>query len=243
MTSTLSPIKRIQTGVHGFDQLIYGGLPAGRSYLVSGEPGTGKTIFSLQYLIEGIKKGETGVFISIDEKPDHIIADCESLGWNIQQHIDSGKLNIIDITELFRGNKNASGDQIEINNIVTKIISYLKDLKPNRVVIDPIAPLIFSDNNIQDVIEYIRSTIFQLEALPNCTTLLTSYIPVGSTKLSCFGIEEFASSGIIHLRLITLNNKRVRAIGVRKMRGTRIDLSEYSFEIMPERGLVLRQPI
>ena len=243
MTQTIAPIERIQTGVPGFDQLIYGGLPAGRSYLVSGEPGTGKTIFSMQFLLAGLKKGESAVFISIDEKPEHIITDCEALGWNIQTYLDSGLLNIIDITELFRGNKTVSGDTLDINKIVTKIISYIKEINPRRVVIDPIAPLIFSDNNIQDVIEYIRSTIFQLESIPNCTTLLTSYIPVGSTKLSCFGIEEFAASGIIHLRLVTLNNKRIRAIGVRKMRSTRIDLSEYSFEILPERGLVLRQPI
>jgi len=243
MTKTITPIERIQTGVSGFDQLVYGGLPSGRSYLVSGEPGTGKTIFSMQFLLEGLKKGESCVFISIDEKPDHIIEDCEALGWDIQSFLNSGLLSIIDITELFRGNKNATGDNIEINKIVNRIITYIKEIKPSRVVIDPIAPLIFSDNNIQDVIEYIRSTIFQLESIPNCTTLLTSYIPVGSTKLSCFGIEEFAASGIIHLRLVTLNNKRIRVIGVRKMRSTRIDLSEYSFEILPERGVVLRQPI
>jgi len=243
MTNTITPIERIQTGVAGFDQLIYGGLPSGRSYLVSGEPGTGKTIFSMQFLLEGLKKGESCIFISIDEKPDHIIEDCEALGWDIQSYLDSGLLNIIDITELFRGNKSATGDQIEINKIVNRIITYIKEIKPRRVVIDPIAPLIFSDNSIQDVIEYIRSTIFQLESIPKCTTLLTSYIPVGSTKLSCFGIEEFAASGIIHLRLVSLNNKRVRVIGVRKMRSTRIDLSEYSFEILPERGVVLRQPI
>ena len=56
MTNTITPIKRIQTGIQGFDQLIYGGLPQGRSYLVSGEPGTGKTIFSIQFLLEGLKK-------------------------------------------------------------------------------------------------------------------------------------------------------------------------------------------
>jgi circadian clock protein KaiC len=243
MTNTIAPVKRIQTGIPGFDQLIYGGLPSGRAYLVSGEPGTGKTIFSLQFLLSGLKKGESCVFISIDEKPDHIIADCEALGWDIQSYLNSGILNILDITELFRGNKSSTGDKIEINKIVNRIITYIKEINPSRVVIDPIAPLIFSDKNIQDVIEYIRSTIFQLESIPNCTTLLTSYIPVGSTKLSCFGIEEFAASGIIHLRLVTLNNKRIRTIGVRKMRSTRIDLSEYSFEILPERGLVLRQPI
>tara|TARA_A100001015_G_scaffold200589_1_gene223956 strand:- start:2236 stop:2967 length:732 start_codon:yes stop_codon:yes gene_type:complete len=243
MTNTITPIKRIQTGIQGFDQLIYGGLPQGRSYLVSGEPGTGKTIFSIQFLLEGLKKGEKCIFISIDEKPNHIIEDTKALGWDIESYLESTKLSIIDITELFRGNKTTHGDKLDVNKTVSKIINYIKEQKPSRVVIDPIAPLIFSDNSIPDVIEYIRTTIFELESIDNCTSLLTSYIPVGSKKLSCFGIEEFAASGIIHLNLTKVNNKRIRTIGVRKMRSTRIDLSEYSFEILPDRGVILRQPI
>ena len=234
---------RTPSGIAGLDQLTYGGLPTGKSYLISGEPGTGKTILSLQFLLEGLKNNENTIYISIDEKPDHVIKDAEALGWDLQHYLQNGKLNIIDITTYFGSSKDKEGNTIDSKLIVNKITEYIKSINPTRIVIDPIAPLILSDNSIPDVIEYIRSLIFEVESIDNCTTLLTSYIPVGSTKVSFFGIEEFASSGTIHLKLLPQNNKRIRTISIRKMRGTRIDLSEYSFEILPERGIVLRQAL
>ena len=91
--------------------------------------------------------------------------------------------------------------------------------------------------------EYIRKLIYQLEETDNCTTLLTSYVPVGSDKLSQHGIEEFAASGIILLRLVKEKSKVTRTIWIRKIRGTKFDLSEYSYEILNKRGIVLRQPV
>ncbi|RAP28507.1 recombinase RecA [Candidatus Marinamargulisbacteria bacterium SCGC AG-343-D04] len=243
MENTLTEIEKIQTGIEGFDKLTYGGLPRGRAYLVSGEPGTGKTIFTLQYLLEGLKNGEKATYISIDEKPTHIIADAHALGWDLTPYLEKGQLQIIDITEYFGSTQDKAGNKLNITNIVTNIKNFIHNHGSQRVAIDPIAPLIFSDSEVSSVIQYIRSLIFTVESIKDCTTLLTSYIPVGSDKVSCFGIEEFAASGIIVLKLITQNNKRIRSIGVRKMRSTRIDLSEYSYEILPNRGLTLRQPL
>lgn len=233
-------MEKIESGIEGFDKLLYGGLPKGRAYLVSGEPGTGKTIFSLQYLLTGIKNGEKGIYITIDEKPEHIILDAEALGWNIKPFLENGLLQIIDVTGHF---SSAHTDTINVSQIVEDIIGYVKKSGAQRLAIDPIAPLIFNDGAFPHVVEFIRTLIFAIEDNTGCTTLLTSYVPVGSEKVSSFGIEEFAASGIIVLKLITINNKRIRTIGVRKMRGTRIDLTEYSFEILPDRGVVLRQPI
>ena len=241
--SNINSIKKICTGIEGFDKLTFGGLPKGRSYLVAGEPGTGKTIFSLQYLLEGIRNGEKGIYISIDEKPEHIIADAEELGWSFKEYLSSGILQIIDVTKYFGKKDNSDGNPIQVNQVIEDILNYVKESGASRLAIDPIAPLIFTDQDYPNVIEYIRTLIFSIESVENCTTLLTSYIPVGSTKVSCFGIEEFATSGIIVLNLIKQNNKRIRTIGIRKMRGTRIDLSEYSFEILPGRGITLRQPL
>ena len=59
-------MERISTGVEKLDQLLSGGYPKGKSILIAGEPGTGKTLLSLQYLMEGAKKGEKGIYVSID---------------------------------------------------------------------------------------------------------------------------------------------------------------------------------
>ena len=243
MNNTTKQIKRIKSGIQGFDQLIHGGFPAGRSYLVSGEPGTGKTIFSLQFLLEALKNNQSAIYISIDEKPEHVINDAAALGWDLQHYLLNKQLHIIDITSYFGSTQDLEGNELNINNIVTKITEFIKSVAPSRIVIDPIAPLIMSDKKINNVVEYIRTLIFSIESIENCTTLMTSYVPVGSKKVSFFGIEEFASSGIIVLKLQSENNKRFRTITVRKMRGTRIDLSEYTFDIITDRGIVLRQTL
>lgn len=236
-------IEKIDSGIEGFNKLLYGGFPQGRAYLISGEPGTGKTIFSLQYLLAGIKLGEKCIYISIDEKPEHIILDAEALGWNLKPLLENGQLQIIDVTTYFGSSKNNEKEALNVNKVVDDIIHYVKESGAKRLAIDPIAPLIFSEKEFPNVVEYIRRLIFTIEDNSGCTTLLTSYVPVGSEKVSSIGIEEFAASGIIMLKLVKVNNKRIRTIGVRKMRGSRIDLTEYSFEILPERGVVLRQPI
>lgn len=235
-------MEKVSSGIQGFDKLIDGGFPKGRSYLVAGEPGTGKTIFCLQYLLAGAKLGEKGIYISIDERPDHVVMDAESLGLNIQPFLENGQIQIIDVTKYFSTSE--IGEKgISIKRIVDDILGFVKQSGASRLAVDPVAPLVFAEKNIPQVAEYIRQLVFAVEDTLGCTTLLTSYVPVGSEKFSQHGIEEFAASGIVLLRLRQKENQIIRSLWVRKMRGTRIDLAEYSFEILPSRGLVLRQPI
>ena len=236
-------MQRVQSGIQGFDTLLYGGLPKGRAYLISGEPGTGKTIFSLQYLLTGLKNNEKCVYISIDEKPEHVLLDAEALGWDFSPYLKSGQFQILDVSSYFGTTVINEKTGIDVSKIVDDILGYVKKTGASRLAIDPIAPLVFAERNIPEIIEYIRRLIFAIEDNSGCTTLLTSYVPVGSNKVSHHGVEEFAASGIVLLRLMKAKNKYIRSIWVRKMRGSRIDLTEYSFEILPERGVVLRQPI
>ncbi len=235
-------MNRVESGIEGLDKLIYGGFPVGRSYLLSGEPGTGKTIFSLQYLLEGIKKEEPCIYISIDERPEHVISDANSLGWDLHPHLNNGLLKILDITSYFSRAHQDDGS-FEISKIIDHIKGFVQEYKAKRMVIDPISPIVFGHKTYPKLAEYIKKLIFEIETDLGCTTILTSYIPVGSAYFSQHGIEEYATSGIILLRLLKLNNKHVRTLLVRKMRGTRIDLSEYSFDILPDRGIVLRQAL
>ena len=69
---------RVSTGIAGLDPLIGGGFLYGKVYLVSGESGTGKTIFGLQYLYDGLIRAENGIYVSGDEKPNHLIIDAEN---------------------------------------------------------------------------------------------------------------------------------------------------------------------
>lgn len=237
-------MKKISSGIPLFDTLIGGGFPVGRSYLVSGEPGVGKTIFSLQFLLEGLKKGERALFVSIDEKAEHIIIDAKELGWDLSSYLASEQLQIIDATSSFSDMTDLSWKGGSLHaRIIHDIVDCVKGQEIQRIAIDPVAPLVFSKDRVHDVFEYIRNLIFSIESIPNCTSLMTSYIPVGSSKVSLHGIEEFLTSGTITLQFSKAEKKRIRTISVRKMRSTSIDLTEYTFEIIQNRGIVLRQAI
>ena len=82
-------IKKLETGIPGFDDISKGGLPIGRTTLVSGTSGSGKTVFAIQFLAEGIENNhENGVFITFEESPKDIRKNMISLGWNIQKWED-----------------------------------------------------------------------------------------------------------------------------------------------------------
>lgn len=237
------PKQRVTTGVEGLDTLIGGGLVPKRSYLVCGEPGTGKTLLCLQYILEGIKKGEKGVFVSIDEKPEHLIEDAEAIGWDLKEHIDKGMLQILDVSSYFSKARTGSESRIEVELISEELTKHITKMDAKRLVIDPIAPLVSKTDTAAGIQEYIRNLVNLIEEQTGCTTLLTSHVPVGSSKLSQYEIEEFIVSGILLLRLVKPEKKYLRTIFVRKMRSTAVDLSEWVFDIVKSKGLVLRQAL
>jgi circadian clock protein KaiC len=235
--------KRISTGIEGLDSLISGGLQQDKVYLVSGEAGTGKTIFCLQYVLAGIAHGENAVYVSIDEKPSHILEDAESLGWDLKKYIDEKKIALLDVTPYFTNVRTGKEKTVEVRDIVTDLTKQIKEIKATRLVIDPIAPLIFGQEATAQIQEYIRSLIFSIDDNLKCTTLITSGIPSGTSRLSQYEVEEFVVSGIIVIGVSRIQERRVRTLYVRKMRGTPTDLNDHVFEILPRRGIVIREAL
>ena len=95
-SSTGSPLMQVQklpTGIEGFDDVCHGGLPIGRSTLISGTSGTGKTVFSLNFLYNGIREyNEAGIFVTFEESPLDILRNAASFGWNLQELVEQDKL-------------------------------------------------------------------------------------------------------------------------------------------------------
>jgi KaiC/GvpD/RAD55 family RecA-like ATPase len=89
-------IKRVDVGVSGMEKLLSGGLPEGSPTLVSGSPGTGKTIFCLQFLQSGLLKGESGIYITFEETKESILTAAENFGWDFEGAIKNKKLEIIE---------------------------------------------------------------------------------------------------------------------------------------------------
>jgi circadian clock protein KaiC len=91
-------VSYVPTGVKGVDALLDNkGIPKGYSILVLGAPGSGKTTFGLQFLKKGVESNEKGVYVSMDEQPEMLLANAENLGLGVKQFVDNGKITIIDV--------------------------------------------------------------------------------------------------------------------------------------------------
>ncbi|MBF0262259.1 MAG: AAA family ATPase, partial [Magnetococcales bacterium] len=97
MNDNTDALVKLPTGIEGFDHLTIGGLPKGRTCLISGSSGSGKTILGMEFLYRGIVQfGRKGVFVSMEERTPDILRNVRRMGWNIQELVTSGRLRLID---------------------------------------------------------------------------------------------------------------------------------------------------
>ena len=159
----------------------------------------------------------------------------------MQKYISEKKIALLDVTPYFTNVRMGREKTVDVREIVADLTKQIHSIKATRLVIDPIAPLIFGQEATTKVQEYIRSLIFPIEDNLKCTTIITSGIPSGTSRLSQYEVEEFIVSGIIVLGVSATQGSRVRTLYIRKMRGTPTDLNDHIFEILPQRGIVIRE--
>ena len=94
--SVITAVEKLETGIPGFEHVSVGGLPKGRTCLLSGTAGSSKTVFAVQFLVEGIRRGEGGVFVTFEESPDDVMSNMLSFGWELGEFVRDGKLAFVD---------------------------------------------------------------------------------------------------------------------------------------------------
>ena len=130
-----------KTGVDGLDAILNGGLPRKRVYLAQGEPGTGKTTLGLQFLLEGVKQGESVLLITLSESKEEICAVAESHGLSLDQvHIFEvkGTEEQLGIEEEYTAFHPA---EVELGQTVETLLAEVDRVKPRRVVIDSLSEM------------------------------------------------------------------------------------------------------
>ena len=132
---------RAHTGIPGLDEVLHGGLIAQRLYLIDGNPGAGKTTFALQFLLEGQRLGEKGVYVTLSETKEELEAGAHSHGWD---------LHGIEIVELIATEKDLRGDEqltmfppseVELGETTRSIIEAIERIQPTRMVLDSLSEL------------------------------------------------------------------------------------------------------
>ncbi|VVB60083.1 Circadian clock protein kinase KaiC [uncultured archaeon] len=207
------------TGIDGLDVLLEGGIPKNHTVLVAGTSGSGKSIFSMQFLLAGAEKGEPGLYITFEEDEESVLKVLEEFSWNLKKHIKADKIRIIRY------------DPYRFQDIMDIISSNIKQMGAKRVVIDSISAI---GLYIQDVRE-IRKTLVDIQSLAKstgCTALIVTEAPSDNPKrLSRFDVEEFVADGILVLYYTPVANEYTRSIFVWKMRGTSHSKKIHPFKI------------
>lgn len=233
-------VKRVSTGIVILDSLLQGGFLPGRSYLVSGDAGTGKTTTCMQFLKSGLEQEEKAVYVTVDERPAEILQAAESLGWDLQQYVQTKSFAILDASAYFSGRVGTAGDKgVDLQKIVSDLAAYAKKLEAARLVIDPVTPLILSGDSPTRVQEHARLLIHLLQSNLGTTNLLTSHLPPQASHNLTNGIEEFLAAGVLILKVSQDNDRPVRTLSVKKMRGTPVEPNEYPFSIVKDQGIFI----
>jgi KaiC/GvpD/RAD55 family RecA-like ATPase len=210
---------KIATGILGLDKLIGNGYEQGSINLVTGKTGTGKSIFSMQFLIAGAKMKEKGLFVTTEESGDYLRKQAESIGWDLSALDKQGYLKIIPF------------EPFDIDTLMTKIVDAVRLFGAKRVVIDSLSMF---ELYIEEPYK-IRKAMFKfLERLKEIglTTIVTAEIPEDSNNLSRTGVIEFLVDSVIVLQYLSIA-KYKRSLMIRKMRTSKHSMDIHPFEIGP----------
>lgn len=202
---------RLSTGVPGLDEILDGGLIPGRSYLVRGEPGAGKTILGFHYLTAGADAGETGLFINLEEAEADTRANAASLGFDLD---DVALLDLSPGADFFAQDQSYSifaAEEVEQDSFADRIVERVREVEPDRVFLDPVTQFRYLTSDDYQFRKQIVSLMRFLESV-DATVLFTSQ----RTPDSSDDDLQFLSDGIIELT----NRNDIRRVRVPKFRGS-----------------------
>ncbi|HNX48276.1 MAG TPA: KaiC domain-containing protein [Methanomassiliicoccales archaeon] len=214
-------IEKVKTGMEGLDEMLFGGIPKGSTVVVMGSFGTGKTTFGLQFLNQGLAEGEKGIYISLEEDRESILADAEAHGWDLRAKLNEKKLEIVKLEP--------NDAKVTIQRIKSELPEFIKKFGASRIVVDSVSLLNLLFDNDHDR----RTNLFNLSQMvkkTGATLLMTAEVKDDNPFASRDGLVEYVADGVISLRYLEMQSRNELMLSIRiiKMRRT-----EHSRKITP----------
>jgi len=231
MTDLLNvqPLRRVPTGIRGFEHISLGGLVQGRTTLLVGTSGSGKTLFATEVLYRAItQNGASAVFVTFEEKPADLVRNVKQLGWNLSELMSSGKLVILDAS-MDRAIVQEAGS-FDLSGIIAQIVDAIQEVGAKYVVLDSLGALFYQFENPGILRREILRLVDQLREM-GVTSVMTAERVEEYGPITRFGIEEFVSDCVVVLRHQLLEEKVRRTIQIYKLRGDRHYKDEFPFTI------------
>jgi len=214
-------MEKVKTGLDGLDEMLFGGIPKRSTVVVMGSFGTGKTTFGLQFLNQGLAEGEKGVYISLEEDRESILADAEAHGWDLRSKLNEKQLEIVKLEP--------TDAKVTIQRIKSELPEFIKKFGASRIVVDSVSLL----NLLFDTDHDRRTNLFNLSQMikkTGATLIMTAEVKDDNPFASRDGLIEYVADGVISLRYLEMQSRNELMLSLRiiKMRRT-----EHSRKITP----------
>ena len=243
-----SSLPKSPTGIIGFDEITGGGLPAGRPSLVCGPPGAGKSLFALQFLVNGVTQyAEPGVFLTFEENRADVVADVSSLSFDLDGLEADGRL-LVDALSLEP--QTVDTGEFDLEALMVRLAWAVDKFAAKRVAIDNVEAL-FSAFSKPALIRSELRRLFRWLKDQGLTTVITGERgEPGDGTLTRLGIEEYLSDCVVVLDDRVVQDVATRRLRVLKYRGSSHGRNEYPFligagglEVLPITSLELNKHV
>ena len=230
-------MEKLSTGMAGFDTIAFGGLPKGRSTLISGTAGSAKTVFAMQFLVKGAELGQNGVFVTFEETPADLRRNMLSLGWDCAGLEAERRLAFVDASPRPEEERIEAGT-FDFAALVARIEACVRRIDAKRVVLDSIGAMFAQFKDPAAVRKELYRISAALKKL-DVTAIVTSERTEDYGAISRHGMEEFVADNVVLLRNTLDEEKRRRTIEILKFRGTDHQKGEFPFVVSDEGVVVI----
>jgi circadian clock protein KaiC len=223
----LSTLPKAPTGINGLDEISGGGLPRGRTTIVCGGPGCGKTMLGMEFLIRGAQEfNEPGVLVAFEETPQEMERNVASLGFDLKNLVDRKKL-FLDYVYVEPSEIQETGDY-DLEGLFIRLQHAVDSIGAKRICLDTLEAL-FSGFSNDGVLRAELRRLFRWLKERNLTTVITA--EKGEKTLTRHGLEEYVSDCVILLDHRVREQISTRRLRIVKYRGTSHGADEYPFLI------------
>jgi len=230
-------IDKLATGIDGFDLIANGGLPKGRTTLVSGTAGSAKTVFAVQFLAEGILQvHEGGVFVTFEESPEDIRRNMLGLGWDIAQWEAEGKWAFVDASPQ-PGEQAVVAGGYDLGALIARTEKAVRKVSASRLSVDSLGAVFTQLEESATVRRELFRLATELRKM-GVTAIMTAERVEEYGQIARYGVEEFVADNVVILRNVLEAEKRRRTVEILKFRGTTHQKGEWPFTIMSGEGIM-----
>src|SRR5438034_183572 len=199
---------RIRSGIPGLDTLIEGGFRDKTAVVIVGSSGTGKTTFTVQYILHGLENGEQGLYVSLEESPEQIMREAELMGFDLRKHFEK---------DLFFIHLKGKNFKKMIEEQLPQLVKARSDYQiKTRVVIDPMTPVIWATQDKLEQRELIGKLFYTLKELGVVLCTVEEHAKPGETIGEDVLLPIYLSDGAIHLEYYPIGGAFNRTLKVVK---------------------------